>query len=123
MLNAKANLIKCFLHFLSACEVYSKRITDRILNGEIADSMDFPWMVDYYLKNMQTLLFKLIIFFSTLLKVALGYLNEDYQVNFECTGTIISEYFILTTANCTVPSHRPVVVRVGKVRINTLNLI
>ncbi|XP_031632051.1 uncharacterized protein LOC116346252 [Contarinia nasturtii] len=73
----------------TACQTHS---TDRIINGELAGDNEFPWMA------------------------ALGYLNSNYTVTFDCGGTIISNYFILTAAHC-VKVRRPVVIRLGKVSL------
>lgn len=48
-------------------------------------------------------------------KAALGYLNGYNNVTFDCGGTIISEYFILTAAHCTKQARLPIVIRLGSV--------
>ncbi|XP_031632850.1 serine protease persephone-like [Contarinia nasturtii] len=76
-----------------ACQLYSQWPIDRILGGESVDSTDdFPWMA------------------------ALGYIDEYYQLNFDCGGTIISDIFILTAAHCVKP-RRPIVARMGKLAL------
>lgn len=50
-------------------------------------------------------------------KAALGYVNNDNRVEFECNGVIISEQFVLTAAQCAESYRPPVVVRLGPVSI------
>ncbi|XP_031632777.1 uncharacterized protein LOC116346717 [Contarinia nasturtii] len=79
---------------LQACETYAQPALDvRIIGGEEADSEEFPWMA------------------------ALGYLKDTYEVSFECGGTIISEYFVITAAHCTPSIRPPVVARLGKITL------
>ncbi|XP_031624790.1 basement membrane proteoglycan-like isoform X2 [Contarinia nasturtii] len=73
-----------------ACKVYTG---NRILNGELVEDGEFPWMV------------------------ALGYLDANsYKPTFDCGGTIISDSFILTAAHCVKP-RPPVKARMGKVSL------
>ncbi|XP_031631934.1 serine protease Hayan-like [Contarinia nasturtii] len=71
----------------------NQSIEERILDGDIANNGEFPWMA------------------------ALGY-NDNYKISFGCGGTIISEYYIMTAAHCCAGRYPPVLVRVGKVSLN-----
>ncbi|XP_031626209.1 serine protease persephone-like [Contarinia nasturtii] len=71
-----------------ACEVYLQLPIDRILGG--TPTADFPWMA------------------------ALGYLNRELKVTFDCGGTVISELYVMTAAHCALAARPPVVVRLGK---------
>ncbi|XP_031625896.1 serine protease persephone-like [Contarinia nasturtii] len=73
-----------------ACELYLKAPVDRILGGRPVELGEFPWMA------------------------ALGYLNDQYNVEFNCGGTVISELYVMTAAHCTALARPPVVVRLGK---------
>lgn len=68
---------------------------NRILNGEAAELGEYPWMV------------------------ALGYVSDhrgdDYEITFDCGGTIVSDFFILTAAHCVKPNREPTIVRMGTV--------
>ncbi|XP_031624690.1 serine protease persephone-like [Contarinia nasturtii] len=72
-------------------DLVDKRLTPRVLGGDVAEEGEFPWMA------------------------ALFYL-DDLRVRFGCGGTVISEYYIMTAAHCT--NERPVKVRLGKVSLN-----
>lgn len=50
----------------------------------------------------------------------MGYVREDsysdnYNIQFACGGTIISEFYIMTAAHCASTERPPVLVRLGKV--------
>ncbi|XP_055301608.1 serine protease persephone-like [Sitodiplosis mosellana] len=62
----------------------------RILGGAPAKTDEFPWMA------------------------ALGHLNSELKVEFNCGGTLISNNFVLTAAHCVKHSLRLVLVRLGK---------
>lgn len=105
----------CFhvFDFKTACTVYSNAIFDRILGGEPAESGEFPWMVYFVILRLNIHFdFNFIHLF---LKAALGYLNQEYKISFDCGGTVISDYFVLTAAHCVKDARRPVVVRLGRV--------
>lgn len=107
------------MKFLSklACQRYSKIPVNRILGGETVESGEFPWMVNFspkFFNSNEISLFQ----FQLHSKAALGYLNEDYEVTFDCGGTVISEFFVMTAAHCVKLSREPVVVRLGKVSSN-----
>lgn len=73
-----------------ACDTYSKLIINRVLGGEPAAAAEFPWMA------------------------ALGYHGND-SISFDCGGTLISDFFIITAAHCVKRNRPPVIVRLGKV--------
>ncbi|XP_031623295.1 ankyrin-1-like isoform X2 [Contarinia nasturtii] len=92
---ACANYLKN--HSLHGLNITS--LKSRILGGGEADSQEFPWMA------------------------ALGYLNNNYQITFDCGGTIISNYFIVTAAHCVVESRQPIFIRLGKITMTDNNNI
>lgn len=54
-------------------------------------------------------------------KAALGY-DRGNSITFECAGTVISEFFILTAAHCTKENHAPILVRLGKLNLQDENV-
>lgn len=83
--------------------------------GRPAEAFEFPWMVilfDVHFVYTETIYNKSEF---SLPKAALGYLNRNKSVQFDCGGTIISENFILTAAHCVKSRRLPIMVRVGNV--------
>lgn len=74
-----------------ACEKYAKLTVRRDFGGTLAKNFEYPWMA------------------------ALGYLNLNYNISYDCGGTVISEWFLLSAAHCAKPQRKPVVARLGKV--------
>lgn len=107
--------------FEIACKTYLKLPINRVLGGESAKPREFPWMVFhliYLYKKCLSFGFKPIFLCNP--KAALGYLNENYKVSFDCAGVVISEIFIMTAAHCGRPTRPPIVVRLGKVSMESL---
>ncbi|XP_031639186.1 serine protease persephone-like, partial [Contarinia nasturtii] len=66
--------------------------TPRIYGGVIAKRGEFPWMA------------------------ALGYINiNPGGITYDCGGTIISAYFVLTAGHCATPNRSPILVKLGKI--------
>lgn len=62
-----------------------------IINGEIAFPTEFPHMV------------------------ALGYLNNKNDYDFDCGASLIADRWLITAAHCIKDRKKPVIVRMGKV--------
>ncbi|XP_031621883.1 uncharacterized protein LOC116339921 [Contarinia nasturtii] len=77
-----------------ACETYGKLTVRRDFGGALAAPGEFPWMA------------------------ALGYLNLNYNISFDCGATIVSNRFLLTAAHCTKEQRKPVVARLGIVKLD-----
>lgn len=55
------------------------------------------------------------------MEAALGY-DKGNSIHFECAGTIISDYHILTVAHCARDGYEPIVVRVGQTDLADSNV-
>ncbi|XP_055308885.1 ankyrin-1-like [Sitodiplosis mosellana] len=97
LIRGDVNIIELVKTVLSpaqhACKIYLKLPIDRVLGGEAAGPAEFPWMA------------------------ALGYRSANEKVTFDCGGTVISEFFIMTAAHCARQSRPPIVVRLGKLTL------
>lgn len=75
----------------------------------------------WYFNNIESndsndILTNLFSFIGFAVKAALGYVDLKRQIqDYFCGGSIISEYFVLTTALCARSREPPVFVRLGKV--------
>lgn len=95
-------------------------ITTRIHGGESVSRNEYPWMVGTNEKAKKSIF--LILPIISFAKAALGYVDIHVRIIFRCSGTLISEKFILTAASCCEDDFRPVIVRLGQV-CNSLKVL
>ncbi|XP_031616943.1 serine protease persephone-like isoform X2 [Contarinia nasturtii] len=78
----------------NACSQFPRiePVTSRIIGGDVAEKGEFPWMA------------------------ALVYM-DNFKLSFGCSGTIISEFYVMTAAHCARKRRPPVAVRLGKVNV------
>lgn len=89
-LERKKNCWNKFGVSFAACHQYSLDPIPRILGGDAAKAEEFPWMA------------------------ALGYPSLAHDgVAFECAGSLISDFYILTAAHCAKLDNQPIVARLG----------
>lgn len=83
------------------CKRFHDNLNNRIIGGSECFIGEFPHFASlgYRLENMKN------------------------EITFLCGGSLISEKFVLTAGHCCKDSRRPVVVRLGKVKLNRLQRI